>query len=130
MARHGRIATSARNSKRRLAYWGQGPDYVLHAILDFIVDGYLPVVETIEERVLAMEQSALDNFLSRAEVKRIFGLRQELIRFKRIIGPMTEVCGRLVHLDTPCLDANPTCAESRVGFRQINSLAEKSSLHF
>jgi magnesium transporter len=85
---------------------GQGPDYVLHAILDFIVDGYLPVVETIEERVLTMEQSALDSFLSRAEVKRIFGLRQELIRFKRIIGPMTEVCGRLVHLDTPCLDAN------------------------
>src|SRR5882762_9787564 len=26
--------------------------------------------------------------------------------------------------------SNPTCAESRVGFRQINSLAEKSSLHF
>ena len=85
---------------------GQGPDYVLHAILDFIVDGYLPVVETIEERVLAMEQSALDSFLSRAEVKRIFGLRQELIRFKRVIGPMTEVCSRLVHLDSPCLDAN------------------------
>ena len=83
-----------------------GPDYVLHAILDFIVDGYLPIVETIEERVLAMEQSALDSFLSRAEVKRIFALRQELTRFKRIIGPMTEVCGRLVHLDTPCLDAN------------------------
>jgi magnesium transporter len=85
---------------------GQGPDYVLHAILDFIVDGYFPVVETIEERVLVMEQNALDSFLSRADVKRIFGLRQELIRFKRIIGPMTEVCGRLVHLDTPCLDAN------------------------
>jgi hypothetical protein len=25
---------------------------------------------------------------------------------------------------------SPTCAESRVGFRQINGLAEKSSLHF
>src|SRR4029077_3909376 len=79
---------------------GHGPDYVLHAILDFIVDGYLPVVETIEERVLNMEQSALDSFLSRAEVKRLFALRQELIRFQRIIGPMTEVCGRLVHLET------------------------------
>jgi magnesium transporter len=53
-----------------------------------------------------MEQSALDSFLGRTEVKRIFGLRQELIRFKRVIGPMTEVCSRLVHLDTPCLDAN------------------------
>ena len=83
-----------------------GPDYVLHAVLDFIVDGYLPVVETIEEHVLQMEQSALDNFLSRIEVKRLFGLRQELIRFQRIIGPMTEVCSRLVHLETPCLDAN------------------------
>jgi Mg2+ and Co2+ transporter CorA len=61
---------------------GHGPDYVLHAILDFIVDGYLPVVETIEEHVLKMEQSALDSFLSRADVKRLFGLRQELIRFQ------------------------------------------------
>jgi magnesium transporter len=83
-----------------------GPDYVLHAVLDFIVDGYLPVVETIEEHVLKMERSALDSFLSRADVKRLFGLRQELIRFRRIIGPMTEVCGRLVHIETPCLDAN------------------------
>ena len=32
-----------------------GVDYVLHAILDFIVDGYLPMVEAIEEEVLAME---------------------------------------------------------------------------
>jgi CorA-like Mg2+ transporter protein len=31
---------------------------------------------------------------------------QQLIRFQRIIGPMTEVCSRLVHLETPCLDAN------------------------
>ena len=64
------------------------PDYVLHAVLDFIVDGYLPVVETIEEHVLQMEQSALDNFLNRIEVKRLFGLRQELIRFQRVVGPM------------------------------------------
>jgi magnesium transporter len=85
---------------------GHGPDYVLHAVLDFIVDGYLPVVETIEERVLEMEQSALESFLSKEEVKRLFGLRQELIRFRRIIGPMTEVCSRLVHLETPCLDAD------------------------
>src|SRR5215213_10197053 len=106
MARLGRIARSASNSKRRLAYWAAARTMFSMPPLDFIVDGYLPVVETIEERVLEMEQSALDTFLSRAEVKRIFGLRQELIRFKRIIGPMTEACGRLVHIDTPCLDAN------------------------
>ena len=82
-----------------------GVDYVLHAILDFIVDGYLPIVETIEEDVLKMEQRALDSFLERDSVMRIFTLRRELIRFQRILGPMAEVCGRLVHLETPCVDA-------------------------
>ena len=33
----------------------QGPDYVLHAILDFIVDGYFDVIDLVEEQVLAME---------------------------------------------------------------------------
>ena len=42
-----------------------GVDYVLHAILDFIVDGYLPIVEAIEEEVLETEQRTLDAFLER-----------------------------------------------------------------
>lgn len=85
-----------------------GVDYVLHAILDFIVDGYLPIVETIEEDVLAMERRAVDNFLDREQVMRIFALRRELIRFQRVLGPMTEVASKLVHLDVPCLDAEVT----------------------
>ena len=81
-----------------------GVDYVLHAILDFIVDGYLPIVETIEEEVLETEQRMLDTFLEREEVRRLFALRRELIRFQRVLGPMSEVCNRLTHLDLPSLD--------------------------
>ena len=81
-----------------------GVDYVLHAILDFIVDGYLPIVETIEEEVLETEQRALDAFLEREEVRRLFTLRRELIRFQRVLGPMHEVCNKLTHLSLPALD--------------------------
>lgn len=81
-----------------------GVDYVLHAILDYIVDGYLPIVETIEDEVLAMEQRTLDAFLGRDEVVRIFTLRRELIRFQRVLGPMSEVSGKIVRLDLPCID--------------------------
>ncbi len=91
-----------------------GTDYVLHAILDFVVDGYLPLVETIEEEVLEMEQRILDNFLSRDEIIRIFTLRRELIRFQRVLGPMSEVANRLVRLDLPCIDA-----PSRPYFRDV-----------
>ncbi|WP_076070732.1 magnesium and cobalt transport protein CorA [Sphingomonas montana] len=81
-----------------------GVDYVLHAILDYIVDGYLPLVETIEDEVLEMEQRTLDSFLGREEITRIFTLRREMIRFQRVLGPMSEVAGKIVRLDLPCID--------------------------
>lgn len=91
-----------------------GVDYVLHAILDFIVDGYVPIVESIEEDVLNMERHALDTFLSRQEVTRIFNLRRELMRFRRLLGPMEEVASRLEHHDLPCIDS-----EVRLYFRDV-----------
>jgi len=81
-----------------------GVDYVLHAILDFIVDGYFPVVESIEEEVLDTEQRTLDAFLDREEIRRLFTLRRELIRFQRVLGPMHEVCNKLTHIALPALD--------------------------
>lgn len=81
-----------------------GVDYVLHAILDYVVDGYLPLVAAIEDEVLEMEQHTLDAFLGRDETTRIFTLRRELIRFGRVLGPMGEVAGKLVRLDLPCID--------------------------
>ncbi len=83
-----------------------GPDYVLHGILDFIVDGYLPLVETIEDRVLEMEKHVLISFLEREQIRRIFRMRRQVIKFQRVIGPMAEVAGKLTHLELPCVDNN------------------------
>lgn len=84
----------------------QGPDYVLHAIIDFIVDGYLPVVQAVEDKVLKMEKHMLASFLEREQIRRLFRLRRQLILFGRILGPMSDVTGKLVHLDLPCVDQN------------------------
>ena len=103
-----------------------GVDYILHAVLDFIVDGYLPIVESIEEEVLAMERHALDSFLSRAEITRIFNLRRELVRFRRILGPMEEVASRLEHHEQPCIDpeVRPYFRDVRDHVRRVAVLAE------
>ncbi|WP_294643280.1 magnesium and cobalt transport protein CorA [uncultured Aureimonas sp.] len=91
-----------------------GVDYVLHAILDYIVDGYLPIVEAIEDNVLTMEQRSLDSFLGRDEITRIFTLRRQLAKFQRVLAPMAEVAGKLVRLDLPCIDP-----ESRPYFSDV-----------
>jgi magnesium transporter len=82
-----------------------GPDYVLHAILDFIVDGYFEVIDQVEEQVLAMEDRALESFLNRAETSRLFGLRRDLFRLTRILGPMEDLANRFVNIDLPQIDA-------------------------
>ena len=73
----------------------QGADYVLHAILDIM-----------EEKVLVMEERAIDNFLSSAETSRIFMLRRELFRLQRILGPTEDLTSRFINLELPQIDAN------------------------
>lgn len=104
----------------------QGVDYVLHAILDFIADGYLPIVETIEEDVIAMERRAIDSFLNRDEIARIFALRRELMRFQRVLVPMGEVAGKFVRLDLPCIDvdARPYFSDVLDHIRRVQSMVD------
>jgi magnesium transporter len=99
---------------------------VLQAILDFIVDGYLPVIETIEDEVLAMEQAALDKFLGRDEVTRIFRLRRDLIKFGRVLGPMGEVAAKMTRLDLPCIDpeTRPYFSDVLDHVRRVQTMAD------
>lgn len=83
-----------------------GPDYVLHGIIDFVVDGYLPVVETLEDKVLELEKHVLVSFLQPEQIRRIFRMRRHVIRFQRVLGPMGEVAGKLTHFELPCIDDN------------------------
>ncbi|NRP23223.1 Cobalt/magnesium transport protein CorA [Ensifer adhaerens] len=83
-----------------------GPDYVLHGIIDFVVDGYLPMVETLEDKILELEKHVLMSFLQPEQIRRVFRMRRHVIRFQRVLGPMGEVVGKLSHLDLPCIDDN------------------------
>jgi len=103
-----------------------GGDYVLHAVLDFIVDGYLPIVDAIDDEMAEMERRALDNFLSRFEVARIFTLRRELMRFRKLLGPMEQVASELEHHDMPCIDleVKPYFRDVRDHIARVASLVE------
>lgn len=92
----------------------EGPDYVAHAILDFIVDGYQPILETYEEAVQGMEVRAIDSFPEPSTLRRIFRLRRQFRRFERIIGPMQEVCERLATTNLPAVDPS-----AQIWFRDV-----------
>ena len=78
---------------------------MLHAILDFIVDGYFETIDVVEEQVLAMEDRAMETFLDRAQTSRLFTLRRDLFRLQRILGPTEDLANRFVNIDLPQLDS-------------------------
>jgi magnesium transporter len=79
----------------------RGEDYILYAILDFIVDNYSPVLETIQEEVEAMEAQVLASAMTRAQIERLYLLRRDLLRLRHAVGPLVEVCRRLEHDNLP-----------------------------
>ena len=92
----------------------EGPDFVAHAILDHLVDGYQPILERLDEGVLAMEEHAIDVFPQPSTIRRIIRLRRQLRRFVRVIGPMEEVCDRLAHTELAMVDPG-----ARIWFRDV-----------
>ncbi|WP_088311361.1 magnesium and cobalt transport protein CorA [Novosphingobium sp. B 225] len=108
---HSDLRTRLESNDQRLA---EGPDYVAHAILDFVVDGYIPILEKLESAVLGIEERAIDAFPDPITIRRIFRLRRQLRRFLRVVGPTDEMCEKLVLHDYPAIDPS-----ARVWFRDV-----------
>jgi len=72
------------------------PGRLLHALLDYIVDQYLPVLDTIEGRIEELEQRAYAD-PSPKLLEEIFELKRALIDFRRVATAMRETVNHVLH---------------------------------
>ena len=79
----------------------RGEDFILWAILDFIVDNYMPVLESIHDEVEEIEDRVLANPMTRADIERLYMLRRDLLRLRSAAAPLVDVCGRLSSAELP-----------------------------
>jgi magnesium transporter len=82
----------------RLAQTGR----LLHALLDYIVDQYLPVLDSIEGRIEELEQKAYAE-PSPKLLAQIFELKRALIEFRRVATSMRDTINYIVHRSEPWL---------------------------
>ncbi|HEV8591923.1 MAG TPA: magnesium/cobalt transporter CorA [Pyrinomonadaceae bacterium] len=76
----------------------RGPAYVLHHILDFIVDLYLPVIDDFENSINRMEDRIfLLKKSDTAMLEEIMILRRSVARMKRISLRQLDVLSRMAH---------------------------------
>lgn len=79
----------------------KGEDFILYAILDFIVDNYMPVLDTIQEEVEDIEDRVLTKPMTGADIERLYMLRRDLLRLRNAADPLVEVCRRLMSNELP-----------------------------
>jgi magnesium transporter len=99
-ASYARVRRCAEAAPQQLA---NGEDYVLYALIDFIVDNYLTVIEKLVGEVQEIEEHILAP-LDEQRITRIYELRRELQRLRLVVAPTAEVCRRLEHAELPGID--------------------------
>ena len=74
----------------------QGPSVALHAVLDFIVDNYQPIVSDYERELDALEQDVFAESYKRGTIKRLYALRKELTQMRLAVAPMQDILSQLI----------------------------------
>ena len=81
----------------------KGPGYVLYALMDFIVDQYFPVLDTLGDQLERLEDEIFSDEFDRHTVQQIYDLKRNLVEVKRAVSPLVDVCNRLVRFDMPLI---------------------------
>lgn len=76
----------------------RGSPFLLHQIIDNIVDDYLPVMDDFDERINALEDNIFSIRRPNNEIlEEILSLKRSLLRVKRISSKQLEVLYRISH---------------------------------
>ncbi|MDQ3644015.1 MAG: magnesium/cobalt transporter CorA [Actinomycetota bacterium] len=72
----------------------QGPSAVLHAILDRVVDDYVPALEGLRVDIEQVESEVFSTD-RKSSAKRIYALKREVLEFSRATAPLVDPLDRL-----------------------------------
>ena len=72
----------------------KGPDLLLWALVDSIVDGYFPVFDKLGDEIDEVEDLSISQTVP-ATLQRIFRLKRELLQIRHYVAPSREVVAQL-----------------------------------
>src|SRR5947209_5759859 len=95
-----------------IARWDASPDlakhgvsFLLHGLLDYVVDGHFTAVQTLDDEIETLEDQLFDDKRPDWAVqRRSFELRKSLVQLRRVVLPMREVVNSLMRRDLHTFD--------------------------
>jgi magnesium transporter len=100
-----------RSNKSRIRK--KGADYLAYALLDMAVDSYFIILETLEEKIEALDEELITS-LSRETFTSISSMKRNLITMRKAVVPLRELINTLEKNETDLIDD-----ETLIFFRDI-----------
>lgn len=93
--------------------YNNGSDFLCHALLDYLVDDYIPHLDTLEFEIEKLEDQVLKK-PDPTNLSRLTQIKHFIMAMRRVIAPQREVVNNLSRDDYPMIDR-----QSRIYFRDI-----------
>ena len=82
-----------------------GVAYLLHGLLDYVVDTHFDTVEQLDQDIDGLEDQLFDDLTSDEQLqRRSFEARKSLVNFRRLVLPMRDVVNSLLRRDLDVVD--------------------------
>jgi magnesium transporter len=82
-----------------------GVGYLLHGLLDYLVDGHFAAVQSLDDAIEELEDQLFSTTSNGTEVqRRSFELRKSLVLTRRVVLPMREVVNTVMRRDLKLVD--------------------------
>lgn len=78
----------------------QGEGFVLHALMDFIVDQYFPILEALQAELDELEEQIFSGTFVRSITARLYHVRRDVLSLKEAVTPLIDVSARLARINS------------------------------
>ncbi|WP_031430010.1 MULTISPECIES: magnesium/cobalt transporter CorA [Methylomicrobium] len=112
---YAKVRERCENLPEKLA---KGPGFALYALMDFIVDHYLPVMEGLEERLEQLEVGIFNKAYRDETCSQLFDLKRDLLLLRSATLPWLDICSELMRFHTHIIPK-----DTRFYFRDIRDHA-------
>ena len=72
-----------------------GPSVCLYAVLDAVVDNYLPITDQLTQSLDALEKDIFADRYKRGTIRRLYELKREVNLMRMAVSPLQDVLGQL-----------------------------------
>ncbi len=85
------------------AVLARGPDHLLWAMCDDLIDDYFPLLDKIGDEIDLLQDAVIEHG-DPSTLERLFELKRELLSIRRAAGPVREILNQLTNRDLALVD--------------------------